>query len=352
MTDPNMVIGAEVPLSKKSTAQVLTSNACFKGILTGELDRGPTLMSKDDRLSWVSKPEVNNIRRLTRTTTSRPLGARGLEIIRIRQSFGLPAVGFFGAATLLSFLFFLVSLLSSLSSFFIMSLLPVLSSNSQTQHDDQSHDDLESNLPDQSTQASNSDQTRRCRDIKRKDCPTSPNLMSNSPASSPASSESITRLRESTNTNSPSLPNSTLSLAHENPAQSQQGLPDHANPSHPLPFHPIIEMLRQQELGRHMLVLSVPMTIGLFVVYNSVKSPLALNVMALAIALGFVGIWNGILLRTSCREASNIIELLGIAFMLLAYFGFVACFLPEKFIWVPYLCWLLSVVVFVITLRL
>jgi hypothetical protein len=72
--------------------------------------------------------------------------------------------------------------------------------------------------------------------------------------------------------------------------------------------------------------------------------------MAIALALGFVEIWNGILLRTTCNEASNIIELLGIAFMLLAFFGFIACFLPESLIWIPYLCWVLSLLPFVIAL--
>ncbi|KAF9674189.1 hypothetical protein SADUNF_Sadunf10G0101600 [Salix dunnii] len=116
------------------------------------------------------------------------------------------------------------------------------------------------------------------------------------------------------------------------------------------PFHRIIETLREQELGRHILILAVPMTIGLFSVDNLASQPLALRVIAVALALGFAGIWNGILLRKTWNEASNMIELLGVAFMLLAFFGFVALFLPESLVWIPFLCLVLSLLPLVIAI--
>lgn len=115
-------------------------------------------------------------------------------------------------------------------------------------------------------------------------------------------------------------------------------------------FDPIIEILREQELRRHVLVLAIPMAVGLFSIYKLVTVPLALQLVAVALSLGFVGIWNGILLRRTCHEMSNVIELLGIAFMLLAFFGFIAFILPKKLIWIPLLSWVLSLVVFAITI--
>jgi hypothetical protein len=213
----------------------------------------------------------------------------------------------------------------------LASHLPVLSLNPKTQHDDPDHD-LESS-PDQSTQANDSDQTRCCHDIQLNSI-----MISNTSTGPSASSVETARVELTTTINSPSFSTSTQTSTQENLANENQ------------PFHLIIETLRQQELGRHVLILAVPMTIGLFSVDKLVNEPLALRVMAIALALGFVGIWNGILLRTTCNEASNIIELLGIAFMLLAFFGFIACFLPESLIWIPYLCWVLSLLPFVIAL--
>lgn len=215
---------------------------------------------------------------------------------------------------------------------FLVSHLPVLSLNPKTQHDDPDHD-LESS-PDQSTQANGSDQTRCCHDIQLN----SIMMISNTSTGPPASSVEEARVELSTTIDSPSSSTSTQTSTRENLANENQ------------PFHRIIETLRQQELGRHVLILAAPLTIGLFSVDNLVNEPSALRVMAIALALGFVGIWNGILLRTTCNEASNMIELLGIAFMLLAFFGFIACFLPESLIWIPYLCWVLSLLPFVIAL--
>jgi len=196
---------------------------------------------------------------------------------------------------------------------FLVSHLPVLSFISKTHHD------LESN-PDQSTQANDSDQTRYSHGIQQN----SIMMSSTSPGPSPSS---VGTARTSTLTQT----------------STQESLADEKRP-----FHRIIETLRQQELGRHILILAVPMTIGLFSADNLVNKPLALRVIAVALALGFVGIWNGILLRTTCNEASNTIELLGIAFMLLAFYAFIACFLPESLIWIPSLCWVLSILPLVI----
>ncbi|KAJ6891304.1 hypothetical protein NC651_024717 [Populus alba x Populus x berolinensis] len=163
-------------------------------------------------------------------------------------------------------------------------------------------------------------------------------MISNTSTGPLASSVQEAGVELSTTIDSPSSSTSTQTSTRENLANENQ------------PFHRIIETLRQQELGRHVLILAAPLTIGLFSVDDLVNEPSALRVMAIALALGFVGIWNGILLRTTCSEASNMIELLGIAFMLLAFFGFIACFLQESLIWIPYLCWVLSLLPFVIAL--
>ncbi|KDP31425.1 hypothetical protein JCGZ_11801 [Jatropha curcas] len=114
-------------------------------------------------------------------------------------------------------------------------------------------------------------------------------------------------------------------------------------------FHPIIENLREMEMGRHVLVVAVPMTVGLFSIYNPANVSLLTRLIAVALAVGFVGIWNGVLMRRTCNEMSNAVELIGIAFILLAFFGIIACFLQDwKFVWIPFACWVLCLVPFIV----
>ncbi|KAJ4846895.1 hypothetical protein Tsubulata_026220 [Turnera subulata] len=124
--------------------------------------------------------------------------------------------------------------------------------------------------------------------------------------------------------------------------------PNQINP--PSAFHPIIQTLREQELGRHVLVLAVPMTVGLFSVYNPVNAAFASRLTAIALSIGFACIFNGILLRRTCHQSSNVMELLGISFVLLAFFGFISLVLPDNLTWIPSLCWVSSLILFVVAL--
>ncbi|KAF2312766.1 hypothetical protein GH714_039956 [Hevea brasiliensis] len=141
--------------------------------------------------------------------------------------------------------------------------------------------------------------------------------------------------------------------AHENstPHDHHDQL-HHASPTPSPDFHPVVETLRELELGKHILVMAVPMAVGIFSIYNVVNASLVMRLTAVAVSVGFVGIWNGLLMRRTCHGISNAIELLGIAFMLLAFFGIIACFLQDgNLIWIPFLCWVLSLVPFVLVFR-
>ncbi|KAG5237026.1 hypothetical protein IMY05_010G0106100 [Salix suchowensis] len=213
--------------------------------------------------------------------------------------------------------------------FSIVSYFPFLSLNSGAQHDDQGHD-LESNS-DQSTRANSSDPNRCCHD----------HIQQNSQTSTQRSVDSSVETERSVELTT--IASSSSSASTQTPTQENFSKENR-------PFHRIIETLREKELGKHTLILAAPMTIGLFSVGNLVSEPIALRVMAVSLALGVVGIWNGILLRTTWKEASNMLELLGAAFMLLAFFGFVACFLPKSLVWIPLLCWVLSLLPLVIAI--
>uniref|UniRef100_A0A6N2MSZ9 Uncharacterized protein n=1 Tax=Salix viminalis TaxID=40686 RepID=A0A6N2MSZ9_SALVM len=206
--------------------------------------------------------------------------------------------------------------------FSLVSHFPFLSLNSGAQHDDQDHD-LESNS-DQSTRANSSDQNRRSfhDHIQQSSMTTMPSTSPGPPASPVEAERAVDQLAITINDSSSSSA-STQTPTQENLSKENR------------PFHPIIETIREKELGKHTLILAAPMTIGLFSVDSLVSEPIALRVMAVSLALGVVGIWNGILLRTTWKEASNMLELLGAAFMLLAFYGFVACFLPKSLVWIP-----------------
>ncbi|KAJ4710658.1 hypothetical protein OWV82_016815 [Melia azedarach] len=113
-------------------------------------------------------------------------------------------------------------------------------------------------------------------------------------------------------------------------------------------LHPVIWNFRNQELGRHLLVLAIPMIIALSTSYNPKNVPTSTIGTAVALSLGVALIWNGILLRKTWPNLSNWIELLGAAFMLLCFYRYVSCFLPKTLIWIPALCWLLNLIPFAV----
>ncbi|GLT30318.1 hypothetical protein SLA2020_417820 [Shorea laevis] len=120
-------------------------------------------------------------------------------------------------------------------------------------------------------------------------------------------------------------------------------------PSDPKDFHPVFILLREEQLGRHILVLAIPMIVGLFSCYNRMKdNPLILRFTALSLSYGVTWIWNGILLRRTFNRFSLVLELLGVAAMLSAFFSFVAWFLPLIIYFIPVVCWVLCLLPFAI----
>ncbi|KAJ7943304.1 hypothetical protein O6P43_032879 [Quillaja saponaria] len=104
-------------------------------------------------------------------------------------------------------------------------------------------------------------------------------------------------------------------------------------------YHPVIKIIRKQELGRHILVLAIPMMMGIIASYN----PLSMNACTLfvvvALLFGFAAIWNGILLAKTYPKVSVLILVTGIGLMLFAFLALVGCLLPLKLKWIPVLCW-------------
>ncbi|KAJ4710659.1 hypothetical protein OWV82_016816 [Melia azedarach] len=90
-------------------------------------------------------------------------------------------------------------------------------------------------------------------------------------------------------------------------------------------FHPIIWILQDSELGRHLLLLAVPMIIALYTIHN----PKIIGT-TVSLSLGVALICNRILLHKTWPNLSNLIELLGVAFMLMSFYRFVACSLPSN----------------------
>ncbi|KAJ4834140.1 hypothetical protein Tsubulata_044706 [Turnera subulata] len=155
---------------------------------------------------------------------------------------------------------------------------------------------------------------------------------------------------EISSTTSSSAPDNIIAAASIMTPTRNHAHHDDDDPNQNHPPHPIIQTLREQELGRHVLVLAVPMTIGLFSVYNPVNAAFASRLTAIALSIGFAGIFNGILLRRTCHRASNVMELLGISLVLLAFFGFISLFVPDNLTWIPSLCWVSSLILFVVAL--
>ncbi|KAJ7943268.1 putative Ileal sodium/bile acid cotransporter [Quillaja saponaria] len=106
-------------------------------------------------------------------------------------------------------------------------------------------------------------------------------------------------------------------------------------------YHPIIKIIEKQELGRHILVLAIPMIIGLKATSNpdSMNSVCVLLVLV-GLLFGFSAIWNGILLRKTYPKASIVILVVGIGLMLFVFYTFMGCFLPPSLQWIPGVCWL------------
>ncbi|GMN38916.1 hypothetical protein TIFTF001_008133 [Ficus carica] len=118
------------------------------------------------------------------------------------------------------------------------------------------------------------------------------------------------------------------------PQRPQQAINSNNDPDD----HPIIQVFREEQLGRNIFVLAIPIATGFMAYYNPVSMSLAARLAAVALSVGSAAIWNGILLRKACPKASNASELLGVALMLVAFFGYLGSHLPEAYLWLPVLC--------------
>ncbi|EXB44933.1 hypothetical protein L484_026521 [Morus notabilis] len=110
------------------------------------------------------------------------------------------------------------------------------------------------------------------------------------------------------------------------------------------PHHPIVQVFREEQLGRNIFVMAVPIATGFMAYYNLGSLPLAGRLAAAALSVGSAAVFNGILLRKAFPKASNTLELLGVALILIAFFGYLGSSLPEGYLWLPVLCFVACLV--------
>ncbi|GMN38914.1 hypothetical protein TIFTF001_008134 [Ficus carica] len=106
----------------------------------------------------------------------------------------------------------------------------------------------------------------------------------------------------------------------------------------------IIQVLREEQLGRNIFLLSIPIASGFVTYYNPTAILLHGRLVMLVVTIGATSIWIGLLLRKVWPKVATTLELLGVGFMLVALFGYLALHLPGNFLWLPVLCLVLSLV--------
>ncbi|EEF47662.1 conserved hypothetical protein [Ricinus communis] len=120
------------------------------------------------------------------------------------------------------------------------------------------------------------------------------------------------------------------------------------NHAHHQVLDPITRVFQNKEMGRHILVLTVPMVTAFLTLYSRDPNSLVASLILLLLCLGFTATWNGIMLREMYPRASNATEQIGVTLIFLAFFALVACFLPPKLAWIPLLYLALCIFPFVL----
>nr|GMD29545.1 uncharacterized protein LOC105119170 [Ipomoea batatas] len=113
------------------------------------------------------------------------------------------------------------------------------------------------------------------------------------------------------------------------------------------PENPIIAMTENQELGKAVIMLAVPMTTGLMFLQPETLSPAATRLTLVANAVGATAIWNGILLRKTWPRAASFVEQAGMGSVFLGLHVLVANYLSPELRFFPVICWGFSVLPFV-----
>nr|GMD22794.1 hypothetical protein CDL15_Pgr009501 [Ipomoea batatas] len=113
------------------------------------------------------------------------------------------------------------------------------------------------------------------------------------------------------------------------------------------PENPIIAMTENQELGKAVIMLAVPMTTGLMFLQPDTLSPAAARFTLVANAVGVTAIWNGILLRKMWPRVASLVEQAGMGSVFLGLHVLVANYLSPELRFFPVICWGFSVLPFV-----
>ncbi|CAK9149252.1 unnamed protein product [Ilex paraguariensis] len=107
----------------------------------------------------------------------------------------------------------------------------------------------------------------------------------------------------------------------------------------------ILHNIRDQELGKTVLGFVMPMTTGLLSVYTKDTLMLPIYLILLSLCIGTAALWNAMLLRHTFPgfpKIASIIEQLGTACILFAFFGVVGSFFPPTIVGAVWLCYALT----------
>lgn len=98
---------------------------------------------------------------------------------------------------------------------------------------------------------------------------------------------------------------------------------------------PIIRNIQDQEIGKMVLGLSVPITTAFTIYFFYQKStPIMVNFVVVLLSIGCTAILNGLLLRDCYPFTATFMEILGIEIVLLAIHGMAGSFLPPEIRWI------------------
>ncbi|CAK9157251.1 unnamed protein product [Ilex paraguariensis] len=145
-----------------------------------------------------------------------------------------------------------------------------------------------------------------------------------------------------------SSPAGSCSSTASTSSRSTEGLPTFSTNREEVP-NSIVELFRGQELGKVVMGFVMPITTVLISVYhNDSSSHLPWHFILMSLPIGVTALFSGILLRDSFPKLAIILELLGAASILFAFFGVVGTLVPPTIAWVSWVCFVVSLLPFVL----
>ncbi|CAK9181617.1 unnamed protein product [Ilex paraguariensis] len=102
-------------------------------------------------------------------------------------------------------------------------------------------------------------------------------------------------------------------------------------------LNPVVQLLRDQELGKTVLGFVVPLTAVFLSAYAKDSHSSVRLLTVLPLCIGLTALWNGLLLRTTFHRFSIALEQIGAGCILFAFFGVMGSFLPPQVSWASWI---------------